>query len=304
MQQEQVFNIAFHHWPELGRKYLSPLRPDRNPGCFYTKKNGWLRFWDNSWGINCWDAVALTTLGKQIETPEELKEVNKIIKNRLGNTRIVETPSVDFKFNLTTVKKDWNFVGLKWWSDYGITEAQLRADKKYMCDSFTYNSKGAPFTYTTKKNKLSFVYEYPSGHKKVYNPGDPLKWLTNCTPLDVDFEHNDRGDEMIILGSYKDARVVKNYGYDVRGLQSETQLPDELLLKWSVQYKRLYYLGDIDSGGLENTNKIIKRAEKFGINLKPLYITPRLEAEYGIKDISEFEKQFRGDTRKLIEYLK
>lgn len=306
IQQESLFQMAFGFWPELGRKYCSPIRPDRNPGCFFRWNKDYLRWWDNGYephkGINGWDAVSITQLGHKINDDKDFKKVNEIIKSKKVSK--TEYNHTKFRQDIRFSPKEWSFNTLKFWLKYGITEAQLREDHKYDCAWYEHNTQTNQ-SYDRKFPTSATIYTYPSGNIKVYRHDGIGKWFTNCNQYDVDFEDEKERGDLIILGSYKDARVAKNSGFNVRGLQSETQLSLDLLAKWDVQFDNLYYLGDIDKAGLAQTKINVEKAKKFGIDLKPLYICPELEIEYGIKDLAEFRERFtQKEVFQLINYLK
>lgn len=302
IQQEFLFQKAFGFWPDLDKKYLSPIRPDRTPGCFFKWRRNYLRWWDNAYephnGINGWDALAITNLGHKIRDEKDLKKVNQLIHEDL-------VPVVDnqehktFKQLIEFKPKEWSLRTLKFWAKYGITEAQLREDKKYDLLWFSNNTRDERLIRTNPESAT--VYTYPSGHCKIYRHDGGTKWFTNCDQYDVDFENDSERGDLFILGSYKDARVVKNAGFNTRGLQSETQLPLNLLAKWNIQFDNLYYVGDIDKAGILCAKKHVEKAKKFDIDLKPLYLYP-IE-EYG-KDIAEFREHFSNkDVNNLIKYL-
>jgi len=279
--------------------FKSPFRDDKHPRCRVANKLGYLRYYDGGDplrnGKNVFDLWALVKWGRPIGFGEYSRVLFEIGACGLGYGF---SPS-SFERNKPKIRFTPGPL-LPYYSDYFITEEDLKEDGVYGVIDYTVNS-GNGWIKRTPEDPC-FCYTYKSGNRKIYRPNrtDNMKWYANTNENDIHFEDEGSGGDLFICTSYKDARATKNCGFNVRGLQSETAIPDEVILsRWKTRFNP-YFLADIDGGGLNNATFFF---EKTGIT--PIYMPMSLIRDKGIKDIAEFIKRFgREEARSLINTIK
>ena len=304
VNQETIFSHALGFYPNLHQRYKSPFRPDKHGDCFVRWKSGWLRWVDwaeprHNWA-NCWDILAIAKWGHKIQNQDQKDEITQEIRKISGPISLEMPETQQFHMDLRAEKVEWSFSKLKYWLDYGIVESNLRDDKTYQIKSYSFNSEKFPDEYRVIVPKdLAFVYEYDK-NIKIYRPEQNiryLKWMTNCNHNDVSLEDRSERGDLLLFEGYKDARSIKNLGFNTRGLQSSTQIPDEIQLSiWDKQFNNIYLVFDPDAAGKRNAVWAKKQMEKFGINAGISYIDTDL-------DPAAFRKKYgRDKTRKLINH--
>lgn len=308
--QTTIFSHALGFFPELGRYYCSPFRPDSRPGCTVKNKKSWLRWLDYACPehnyANAWDILAIAKWGHKIRSESEKKAIDYEIKQITGPVKVAPEPYKTFSQDIQFDIREWNWSGLKWWLDYGITESQLREDNKFQLAWYKYNTEDEPLHYWKHiPGNLAFVYVY-DGAVKIYRPDQEKgyrKWKTNCGPDHIDFEDMAPAKNLIITGGYKDGRVVKNFQLPntaVRALQSETQLPHpSILRRWNDLFENIYFLFDIDPGGLKNVKWALNELKKLDIKSNPIYLHESI-VEHDLKDIAGARKYFGPEAVKLV----
>lgn len=256
MTQEEIIQETTGYYPQVGRKYLSPFREDRNPTCFFAIKDGKWRWYDYAHrelnGADCFDLLCFRRFGHKVRNQSDLDLVR------------LDLPlaySEKFEFELT-----WQRGELKpYWEQYGIDPEK---DGVYGVEWFRYN---------TKQNPQLFYKVYPSdptfaitcGDKvKIYRPTKERKHLTNFDRNSV-LSLQGEGRTVIVTKSYKDGRVLANAtGMPVKIIMSESVFPDDWVLStWMAD--RFVIIFDNDKTGRENLltfqNIMCRFAPAFGI---------------------------------------
>jgi hypothetical protein len=103
----------------------------------------------------------------------------------------------------------------------------------------------------------------------------------------------------VITKSYKDYRVLKNFGINVIGLQSETMYPSIDILLPIINRYDVFVFFDRDSVGIEAGLKFTNYINSFGLNKAKQIYLPFIGTK--IKDPSDLYK-YQKDT--LIGFLK
>lgn len=304
MDQKKIIQLAMGFWPVEGQKCLNTLRGDSKPSCYFKWQSGYLRLHDYGnetfHKMNCFDLAGYKHLGRPISTEEDFKITLRWIKQNVGHIGKLEQKFPErFKFDLQVEMGGLSSKALRWWGQYGINMSQLIEDGVTGVKHYKFNTEKEPRFY--KKvipEEECYCYWYASGHKKIYRPlqTEPWKkWKTDCIETDVHFDNGKKADAIYILGSYKDARVCRNAGFEAKGLQSESAWPgDGVVRKWAAQCKALYFMFDLDRAGYDNSKSMAQKAKSMGLNAAAIYLPPRIKSEHGKKDLAAARVKFNN----------
>jgi hypothetical protein len=305
--EDNIFRIIFEDDICLDKKYLSPFRKDNHPSCtFIIGRNGSLLFCD--WAdVPCFrDCIQAVMESFNLTLADSLSFIDNYFKSTEKNRKKVikeyaekqrQSYPITFK-SRKFIKKD-----IEYWKQYNITPIQLAQDKVYAVDSFkVYSSRLNGFSYVDCKKEICYVYTEFKDHQKVYFPNrKKLKWFTNCTKNDVGNIRNieTTGNYLIITKSYKDCRIIRNYGYvNTIWFQNEGMFPDiQILQDLIVRFKRIYVFFDNDSGGKNAASKLDRLLRE--LRCFPYLLFSPLEES---KDIGEIYQNYGNQfTKKFLD---
>lgn len=265
-----------------GEQFRSPFRDDAHPGCTLRFKRGYLRFYDGADtlrnGMSMFEIYAIETRGRRIRDKDEFKEILKEIGGYVPQVRNYWKNPLDLQIGYGNYQE--------YFEDYGINRWQLAGDNVFPISWYAYNNKEG--RQKIHLDEPAFVYEYPSGRKKVYRPTQKERYKKWCTDASNDDVVTLGGGEFVIYcGSYKDARCVANAGFCAKALQSESMLPST--------WEQGFYLGDCDVVG-----KILaeRNCERTG------WVNMQIPKAFGVKDIADVAKHYgTWEVKNLINSL-
>jgi len=308
--QEEIFGYILKDEISLDRKYCSPLRTDRKPGCYFSWWNDMLFFVDFASYPSHYTCFQLYERVYAIPHKMVYDHIyNNVEKGYSCCSNVISCKGSNSKKRLKNTKisilpKDWSRDEELYWLQYGITLKQLKSDgviplKAVMIDNGKKN-------YSFQIEKIGFAYtEFESGHKKIYQPYNKQdKWFTNCNANDIGNIGNipETGYFLIVTKSYKDCRVIRNLGYNCVWFQNEGMCPSNDVLESLVtRFEKIKVLFDNDATGIRAGEDIAKRISKFNGNTKAIHL-PEVLFEKGIKDSSDLVKTTNYDL--LNKFLK
>lgn len=308
-RQEQIFSLVFGFEPEEGIKVTSPFREDEIANCWFEWYDGKLRFIDfanNSMkqgirmnNIDCFNAVMLHFgLPDLYQTIQFIESKLKGYESSKLTPIISKTPDGSKKITklLVTPREDFTKKDLEFWLPYGIVKKQLVEDKVFSVREFHLLNDKKGNSFISKCTDLAFAYtDFNEGRKKIYFPErlNNHRFLSTCTQNDVGGINSFlyAGEKAIITKSYKDYRVLKNFGLNVVWLQNEGMVPDmDLLKNLVVNHKKIFVWFDNDRAGIEAANKITNIINMIYLGKASTLWIPEPLLKQGIKDPSDWIK--------------
>ncbi len=275
---------------EIGKVIKSPLRKDTNPsfGIFRSNKDNVLLFKDFGTG-ETGDCVKLVSLLLNINYKQALEDIynNVVLNNNIPITEIGEKVSKSPKDSYTTIlikERKFNKYDEEYWSQYGITEEDLKNGLICPISKFWINEK--VFEFSNKPPNIGYAIRIFDRYK-IYMPlSSNNRFLTNANSYYIyGYELLPEGIEnLIITKSAKDCLVLKKYGIYSISTQSETQdIPEVIINTLKSRFKNIAILYDNDTTGINNASKI---SAKYGF--KKIFI----DDYWKCKDISDFRKMW------------
>lgn len=285
--QEDIFYLAFGYYPEIGKKYHSPFRPDSNAGCRFEWKDNLLFFYDNA-GYNGKIAFTAFDAIQIIYNLKSLPDACKYIEKHLGTTpvkKVIIPKEIKREIKIGFTHEPWTEHN-NIFKEYYIPHELLNQDKETYCvKDYWCNTKADS---NIMRNRFFNPKYFPTvayhlnGRTKLYWPtAKHHNWYTNCIPsdlFDLDLIDTYDKDYLIITKSKKDALVLKVLNKQVIATQSE--VPDiEIGYHLKDKFDTVFILYDNDDTGLKMSNLLCK---KYGFTN---IVLPSKE-----KDISDFIK--------------
>jgi hypothetical protein len=325
VSQEDIFQLVFGFKPEEFEYITSPFRDDKNAGCWFeidfnTNK---LRFTDfadtriingvRMSNIDCFDAVmiyfGLPSFYKTLEFIKAKLIDGKEIKHSIFQRKEIRTVKREKKkVRILMSTRDF-FLQDKWfWQNrYLITKENLIEDKVFPIRKFKlFDTKSGDHTFRTEDIAYGYT-EFKSGNKKIYRPKQkgPRRFITNCDADDVGGMHSNikSGRLLIITKSYKDFRVLRNLGLNVRWLQNEGMFPKSQEF-WSLieSFDKVVIFFDNDEAGIKAAISLVELINFTEID-KASFI--HLPVDLLAKKISDpSDLLHRQNQQELINFLK
>lgn len=319
--EEDIFEIVFGFKPKEYDYVTSPLREDKNPGCWFQYSfAGRLKFvdfgsqfyikGDRLTMMDCFDVVQqyfklpnlYQTLRFIKRTLIDGKDLPELPEEQIGKHR-VEKSRVNIKFTprvFSLLDKDF------WFNKYEIFKENLIEDKVFPVLNYRVtNSKFGDYSVTARS--LTYCYtDFESGNVKIYRPEETGKrrFLTNCNQNDIGGYNflPQFGKHLIITKSYKDYRVLKNQGLTVVWFQNEGMYPTlEVLLPLCKRFKKVTVFFDNDKTGIEAAEKLVSIINSYIPNTANYIHLPLECLPQQIKDPSDFI--YKKGRKQLIKFL-
>lgn len=297
VNQFDIFKAYIGNFQELGKKFRSELRQDKNPTCLINRYGDTLLYRDFAVNDKL-DCFAYIMKKCAVTFQQSLEMINLDFKLRLmPKTRIIYSPKIvtTTNFDISKIEKapveievqlrDWTLHDKHFWNKkYGITISELRYFGVYPLQGFWIRGK------YYKAGNLSYGYYFgilPDGRQswKIYQPYDKqFKWIGNCP--ETTYQGYGQlpwfGDNLIITKSLKDVIVLHKLEWSAIAPQGETvNITDEFMNLLRERFKNIVLLYDNDKAGIEATIKI---AEQHNI---PYFFMPD-----GVKDASDFVEDY------------
>ena len=295
----EIYCKYLHYKPTVNKLYTSPFRQDSRPsfGLFYSRF-GKLMFKDfgNGESGDCFKFVSLVEGISIRDVPKYIMKSVDITKER----KQIEIPILKRKKEIAVNVIPFTQEAIKYWSNYGITEATLNLFNVSEVSRFWIDNKLRGWR---TSHNLIFAYSIFDKYK-IYKPFDrENRFFTNCNNADLQgWEQLDyTKDTVIITKSLKDVMLLHELGYTAISPGGEGHsIPKKALEILRQNFKYIVIMYDKDLPGLNNARKLIKANPDFGF----MFTTSRY-----VKDISDYYR-IHGidDTFKLLskklEYVK
>lgn len=205
------------------------------------------------------------------------------------------------KKKIQITPKDFTKEELKYWSQYYITEQELKDNNVYSIDKLYFNKTLVP-----PFKQMRFAYLYDDKMKIYYpNADKTIKWMFNNTPNDFISSLDDikykaftgsSDTKLIVTKSKKDEIVLKKFFKDVCSTQSENHvgISEENIELFSKIYgpENVYIIFDNDEPGV----KACKYYNQFGFK----YFN--IEKKYLEKDITDASDLVKAYGLDMLEY--
>jgi hypothetical protein len=326
VSQEDIFQLVFGFEPVEFEYVTSPFREDNSPGCWfeYDINTNKLRFTDfadtrvikgiKMSNIDCFDAVTvyydMPNFYKTLEFIKAKLIDGKDIKHDIIHIkpREVKRERVKNKVGVLINTRDFLILDRNFWQNrYRITKENLIEDKVFPIQKFKLtNTKSGDHLFRTPD--IAYAYtEFDSGNKKIYRPSKKGKrrFITNCSANDIGGMHSPikSGRLLIITKSYKDFRVLRNLGLNVRWLQNEGMYPDtEEWWELIAAFDKVVVFFDNDSAGIKSAQDLVQLINyPEGTKARYIHLPVDMLAS-GISDPSDLVH--KRNEKQLINFLK
>lgn len=325
VSQGDIFQLVFGFKPVEFEYITSPFREDNSPGCWFeidlnTNK---LRFTDfadtrvikgvKMSNIDCFDSVmiyfGLANFYKTLEFIKAKLIDGKDIKHDIVH-KIYTKPKkiVKKKVKILMNTRDFLIIDRNFWQlRYNISKQNLIEDKVFPISKFKlFGTKTGDHLFRT--NDIAYAYtEFKSDNKKIYRPKQSGKkrFITNCNADDVGGMNTNitAGRLLVITKSYKDYRVLRNQGLNVRWLQNEGMFPKSEEF-WSLikNFDKVVVFFDNDPAGIKAAMDLVDLIN-FPAGNKARSVNLPIELlTQGISDPSDLIH--KRNEQELINFLK
>lgn len=323
--QEDIFQLVFGFKPIEFDYITSPFREDTNPGCWFeidlnTNK---LRFTDfadtriingvKMSNIDCFDAVmvyyGLPNFYKTLEFIKAKLIDGKDIKHNIVHKVFIKPKKrIKTKVKILMNTRDFLLMDKNFWQTrYEISKENLIEDKVFPIKKFKlFGTKTGDHMFRT--NDIAYAYtEFKSGNKKIYRPNKTgnKKFITNCNAEDVGGMNTNikAGRLLIITKSYKDYRVLRNLGLNVRWLQNEGMFPKGKEF-WNMlkNFDKIVIFFDNDEPGIKAAEDLMYLINKTYLNKATIVHLPIDLLKKDISDPSDLIH--KKNKQELINFLK
>ena len=295
ISQEQIFSEYLGIYPDLNKRFKSPFRVDKDPGCRFTWYSGILYFVENTMFNNklYWSCIDIVQYVKKCSYQQALeilaKKVNVHSKIEKKN---VSTFIPEIRFE----KQDWQEANLFMLSGEVLESELVFRVKNY----WIKNKKGWNLNSIHHPSKtLTIVYYFPeTDHVKLYFPEQKeYRWYSNCSTQDIFGWHKIKhyqsiSDKLWITKSGKD-RLMLDYHIGIPSIALQNEgcfIPQDISLDLDMMFKDITLFYDNDISGILQAQKL---SEKYNYKLRIVDCLP--------KDTFEMIENFGVDnTKKLI----
>jgi hypothetical protein len=312
VSQQQIFEWILGEKIEEGRRYRSPIRKDRQPGCrIDTLANGdmlFVDFGDTPTHRSCFK-LAMDTHGASLQS------VLTMICDAFGlskNGNDYSPIPISFEFTGEPVKRTEIYYqtrkfGVKdkrFWNLCSITEEQLKEDRVAPASRVIIHNYKTSKVSSFRPQTICYAIDFGNA-VKLYQPYNAqYKFITNCTVDHVGNINNiSSGDRLIIAKAYKDHRILRNLERpNTIWLPSENIIPSKaILVDLCVRFKEIVIFFDNDEMGIKLAVKLMKVLDDIEWGKARIVNIP---IKYRLKDLGDFlPKEGRQDTLKLLNQL-
>jgi len=329
--EEEIFKIIIQQDIILDKEFLykAPYRDDIHPDCYFERYDNKLWFVDfaNS-GKATLDCFQFIKKVYQVDLFQALRIISEKLHlglgDNLGKTKkiihehgYVEEKNVKKVFKervITILPRQYNHKDKLFWSKYEITKQQLLEDGVIPLELYqSISKKGEPFSI----RPFDICYAYSKfydlegnilkGKVKIYRPlaSKDAKWFTNCNQNIVgSIEYlAPEGENLIITKSYKDCRVLRNFGLHSVWFQNEGMIPNKQVMKNLIsRFKNILVWYDNDGPGITSSRIVVEYINSMSDQTiaRGIIIPPKL-IQYGIKDPSDYLEKQGNET--LLGFL-
>jgi len=291
--QEQLMEFYLGIPVKLNKKFISPLRYDKNPTCnYFYHRDGDLLFKDHS-GAFVGNAVEVVRYKYGLNYPQALEKIASDFGLEAAGTKPVKIQPISSQGHVEKRRREisvktraWKSEDLAYWNLFGISPETLDYFNVLAVDT-VWIDEFINYSYTP----LSPAYAYMFGEKeyKVYFPyrlKTEVRFIGNSTRIQGYDQLPETGKLLIITKSLKDVMSLYELGVNACAYQAETVIPQpDDINELKIRFSNIYSLYDFDLTGIRTANKIRKL-----YNITPIFLT---NGRFGTKnqeakDSSEF----------------
>lgn len=293
ISQEQIFYEYLGIYPDLSKRYLSPFRTDKDPGCRFEWRSGILYFVENTRFNDklYWNCIDIVRWNKQCSYIQALDLLWNKAQPQEKNQKISVVQNKDFVPQIRFEKKAWDDNNL-----FKLPGKILEKEYVFQVKNYwIYNKSGWQKNSIHDPNKeLTIAYYFPNtDHVKLYFPNaSDQRWYSTCSIKDIFGYHKIQyyqsiSDELIITKSGKD-RLILDYhlGKSAIALQNEgCYLPEDIAFELQATFKKITFLYDNDYSGIYHSQKL---SEKYNWEYKIIDVIPKdpfdMMSEFGVEN--------------------
>lgn len=291
ISQEQVFLQHLGIYPETGNKrFKSPFREDRDPGCRFEWKNGTLFFIDNASfnGRVFWDIFHVVMYLYKCNFYEACKIIDTgTVKSLTSNAKYTTKFTPEIRFT----KKPWTENNL-----FNINPEDLERENVYLVEDYYIKTKSGWLKNSlhNPKQTTCIAYYFPdTNHVKLYFPDKhENRWYSNCTTVDIFGLHkvdyySSYSDLLIITKSQKD-RLMFDYKLNMPAIALQNEgchIPDDIIENLKLKFSKIIIIYDNDFTGYSQAQKL---SEKYDVEYRIV--------ENDCKDLYEMLNKFSQEN--------
>lgn len=238
------------------QKICNTLRGDNRPNTWLSEYRGNLVLTDFAYSqFNGMNIISAIMYKYGVNFPKALEQCMLMQFGASVTPIKKEKIKVRSKSDITYSIRPFNKADAEYWKTRGISYDNLVSDNVQALSGFTIGTT----SYVACTN--AYVYNFPSGRFKIYQPFSytkELKWFGNSNKDDYWFIDNFIAEDLVLTKGYKEARIIANLtDYASASLNGEGYrvLPDSLIrqLSW---YKKVKVLYDNDKAGRNGAETI------------------------------------------------
>jgi len=293
ISQEQVFYEYLGIYPDLSKRYLSPFRNDKDPGCRFEWRSGILYFVENTRFNNklYWNCIDVVQYNKQCNYIQALDLLWSKTKPLEKSQKVSIVQNKDFVPQIRFEKTNWTENNL-----FKLPGKILEREYVFQVKNYwIYNKLGwQKNSIHNPAKELTIAYYFPeTDHVKLYFPNaSDQRWYSTCSIKDIFGYHKIKyyqsiSDELIITKSGKD-RLILDYhlGKSAIALQNEgCYIPEDVVFELQVAFKKITFLYDNDYSGIYHSQKL---SEKYNWEYKIIDVIPKdpfdMLSEFGVEN--------------------
>lgn len=268
VNQEDLFLKYIGIYPDLNKRYSSPFRNDKDPGCRFQWYSGILYFVDNTafrgklyWSI--FDMISYIKGCSFLQALHLVSDDNNIKDNFVFKKQSIKKTSTDIRFTY----QDWPEDNL-----FKLPNNILQNEYVYLVKDYWITKDGnfKKNMFFNPKDELTIAYYFPDTNKtKLYFPyvNKKDKWISNCSNNEVFGkyklkQYQKETKDLIITKSQKD-RITLDYHLNIPAIATQNEgciIPDNII-KYLKENFNLKILFDNDNAGLAAAEKISNKYE-------------------------------------------
>lgn len=290
---------------DIGKRFHSPLRKDRNPSFAISKWGDFFYWKDFSTGQsgNCFTLV-MNKFGSDFRGALQRINIDFNLGLESSEIKLIErTPYVpEIKNKVQTdiriCSREWRIKDLEYWNSFGIEIDTLELYKVKSISHFYINGH-----FYSTGTQLAFSYEFPDGYKLYFPEKEDGRWFTNSRYIQGLRQLNKERDTLIITKSLKDVMALHEIDVSAIAPQAESIILSEKdIIQAKRIFKNIYTLFDYDNAGIHLAWQMRKL-----YNIEPLFLTDglwkRKKGLNGCKDVSEYIRKYGKLNTQKVKFL-
>lgn len=301
LSQEQIMERYCGVRVQIGKRFCSPLRHDRNPTCsFYVGRSGnlYLKDWSGAFHGDCFDVVRYLhpTVASFYGVLEVIAADFNLIESRSVSRKswIEKKPVKEACIQIK--QREWNEKDLQYWESFCINKATLKRYGVYACETVWLDDR---IVYSYNAGDPAYAYRFEKGKYKIYYPKrKDYRFMCNTVVVQGWNQLPAEGEYLVITKALKDVMLLSRFGIPAIAFQSESVIPKpEIMGELQERFRYIYSLYDFDLAGIKGANRLKRRW-----SIKPLLFTNGRfgSPDYGAKDVSDMLLRWGKDRIKEL----